>query len=78
MSGFTFLIIGILIGNKMDLAEQRQVSIEEGTELAQKLNMPFFETSAKEKINVAQPFEEICRLIRNHKMENAVYNTNEK
>jgi len=37
----------ILIGNKSDLEDERQVSYEEGRLLAEKLGMRFFETSTK-------------------------------
>ena len=37
----------VLLGNKIDLAEQRSVSTLEGKELAKKKGYQFFETSAK-------------------------------
>ena len=40
-------IFMILVGNKSDLADKRQVSTEEGQELAVKYEMKFYETSAK-------------------------------
>eukprot|EP00026_Physarum_polycephalum_P012946 Phypoly_transcript_13298.p2 GENE.Phypoly_transcript_13298~~Phypoly_transcript_13298.p2 ORF type:complete len:111 (+),score=7.54 Phypoly_transcript_13298:712-1044(+) len=50
---------GVLIATKVDLEAQRTVSTEEGRELAQKLRLPFFETSSKECINVAEVFKEL-------------------
>jgi len=38
---------GVLIGNKIDLETERQVSLEEGQQLAERLELAFFETSAK-------------------------------
>ena len=46
----------MLIGNKKDLEEQRQVKYEEGKELAEKNNFLFIETSAKTAENVEQAF----------------------
>jgi uncharacterized protein YejL (UPF0352 family) len=37
----------ILVGNKNDMVEQRQVSVVEGKELADHYNIEFIETSAK-------------------------------
>jgi len=55
----------ILAGNKSDLEEERSVTTEEGKELAAKFGeyCKFFETSAKERINVDEVFEELVRLI---------------
>jgi len=49
-------IIVYLVGNKIDLVEQRAVSTEEGMELAEVFELEFIETSAKENKNVAQVF----------------------
>ena len=42
----------ILIGNKKDLENERQVSTEEGQQLAKEYNISFFESSAKTDENV--------------------------
>ena len=42
----------ILIGNKCDMEEQRVVSVEEGKQLAKEYGIQFFETSAKNDIEV--------------------------
>ncbi|MHA1723575.1 MAG: GTP-binding protein [Promethearchaeota archaeon] len=47
----------ILIGNKIDLEDERQVSTEQGEELAKKLNIPYIETSAKTGENINDAFK---------------------
>lgn len=42
----------ILVGNKIDVAEKRQVGTEEGQALAKELDVMFIETSAKAGINI--------------------------
>lgn len=42
----------ILVGNKCDMEEERVVSTERGRQLAEQLGVEFYETSAKENINV--------------------------
>ena len=49
----------LLAGNKTDLEEERKVSYEEGERLAQKYNIPFFETSAKNGTHVNEVFEKL-------------------
>ncbi|KAJ6227004.1 ras and ef-hand domain-containing protein [Anaeramoeba flamelloides] len=46
----------LLMGNKIDLEEERVVSTEEGENLAKQHNIPFFETSAKTGENVEKCF----------------------
>jgi len=56
----------VLVGNKCDLEDQRQVQKHEGEELATEwgTNSNFFETSAKEKINHEECFYAAVRLVR--------------
>jgi len=54
----------VLCGNKCDLNDQREVEKNEGEALAKKWAVPFFETSAKMKINNVACFFEIVRQIR--------------
>jgi small GTP-binding protein len=46
----------LLIGNKVDMVDQRQVQTEEGQEWATKLGMSFLETSAKSGQGVESAF----------------------
>lgn len=46
----------ILIGNKCDLAQMRQVSTQQGNQLAREYGMKFLETSARDNVNVQEAF----------------------
>ena len=50
-------VFKFLVGNKSDLAEERKVTFEEAKEYADKHDLPYIETSAKEGININELFE---------------------
>eukprot|EP00808_Paulinella_micropora_P015039 g65043.t1 len=54
----------VLAGNKADLKDQRQVKYDDGQALAKQWACPFFETSAKIKLNNEACFFELVRQIR--------------
>jgi len=54
----------ILVGNKCDLEDEREIKFNQGKSLAQKWNVPFMETSAKDGRNVDEVFHEVVRRIR--------------
>ncbi|KAI9207501.1 ras-related protein R-Ras2-like protein [Polychytrium aggregatum] len=56
----------LLIGNKIDLDSERQVSKEEGAAKARQLGAEFIETSAKTSINVEKAFHQIIRSFRRY------------
>lgn len=58
----------ILIGNKCDIADERVVSTEDGAQLAAEYGIQFFETSAKNDINVEKGFITIAREVKNRLM----------
>lgn len=70
----------VLIGNKCDLENQREVSIDEGIEKSKLWNIPFFESSAKNRINIEEPFFQLVREIRrlNNNNNNKSKNTSRK
>lgn len=54
----------LLVGNKADLDERRQVSVQEAHTRAQDWNVSYVETSAKTRANVDKVFFDLMRLIR--------------
>ncbi len=67
----------ILIGNKNDLKEKREVQYEEGEEFAKKRNMIFLETSAKTGNNISDIFEKSIKQIDKNIMDNKYDLSNE-
>ena len=53
----------LLLGNKCDLKEEREVTKEEGDQLAKELKLIFFETSSKEDINIEKAITELIEMI---------------
>lgn len=53
----------ILVGNKIDLVDKRQVATEEGQEKANEWKVPYIETSAKTKENVDKAFQDLMRMV---------------
>lgn len=54
----------ILVGNKCDMLDEKVVSTEEGQKLASEFGMLFFETSAKNDVNVEQSFQSIAKSVK--------------
>ncbi|XP_047315005.1 ras-related protein RIC1 [Impatiens glandulifera] len=55
----------LLVGNKCDLEENREVSYDAGKAFADELGIPFMETSAKDSTNVEQAFLAMSTSIKN-------------
>ncbi|XP_002161131.2 ras-related protein Rab-3B [Hydra vulgaris] len=53
----------VLVGNKCDMDEERAVTYEQGKKLSEQLGFPFFETSAKDNINVRAAFDKLVDVI---------------
>ncbi|KAI8901042.1 small GTPase superfamily [Globomyces pollinis-pini] len=53
-----------LVGNKCDLDNEREISTNDGKELAQKMGCRFIESSARYKINVDEAYFSLVRAIR--------------
>jgi len=54
----------VVLGNKCDLEKDREISTQEAKEYAGSINAPFYETSAKARINVEEGFYQLVREIR--------------
>ena len=56
-------VVIFLAGNKIDMEEERKVKTEEGKSLADEFGLPFYETSAKNDININETFEDLVEKI---------------
>lgn len=65
----------ILAGNKCD-APNRVVLYDDQEKYAKAINLPFFETSAKDNINIDEVFHELTRLILQKQNANNNNNNN--
>ena len=54
-------IKSVLLGNKSDLTNQRQIDKIEGEELAKENNVKFYETSAQNGDNIDKAFEDLVK-----------------
>ena len=69
----------ILIGNKIDLEDKREISNEKGKEKAEELKLNFYETSVKDKINIEAPINDLVnQVIKKMNNEENVDNDNNK
>merc|ERR1712137_796966 len=59
----------MLVGNKIDLEDQREVDPMRGQELSAKYDCPFLETSAKTNVNVEEAFLTLVRAVMKQKAE---------
>jgi Ras-related protein Rab-6A len=56
-------VIIVLVGNKTDMSDKRQVSTEEGEQKSKEANVMFIETSAKAGYNVKALFRRIAQAL---------------
>ena len=64
----------ILIGNKLDLENKREVKKDSAENFAKKNNLKYIETSAKDGTNIKESFDEIIELILGGKNEQDIVN----
>lgn len=56
-------VIIVLVGNKTDLADKRQISFEQGEAKAKQYGVLFYETSAKAGYNIKALFKQIAGML---------------
>ncbi len=66
----------LILGNKCDITEGREIPYHIGEMFAQKHNMKFIETSAKESANVEQIFQELSTTLL--KQANQAFDNNNR
>eukprot|EP00486_Rosalina_sp_Unknown_P000448 CAMPEP_0201564904 /NCGR_PEP_ID=MMETSP0190_2-20130828/3609_1 /ASSEMBLY_ACC=CAM_ASM_000263 /TAXON_ID=37353 /ORGANISM="Rosalina sp." /LENGTH=210 /DNA_ID=CAMNT_0047981715 /DNA_START=125 /DNA_END=757 /DNA_ORIENTATION=+ len=68
----------MIIGNKCDMVSDRCVSTEKGMALAKEYGVPFYETSAKNDINVEKVFIDMAKQVIKAKFSDDELETNNK
>jgi len=68
-------VIIVLVGNKADLSDRRQVTLEEATAKSTELNILFMETSAKAGHNVKSLFKKIAMTLPGMEKDGAAADT---
>lgn len=53
----------VLVGNKADLEEDRAISKAKAFQISQAWDVPYYETSARRRLNVQEVFVDVCRQI---------------
>ena len=57
-------VVKMIVGNKCDLKERREVTTKQGQELSEQYGLKFMEVSAKASINVEEAFTTLVKDIR--------------
>ena len=63
----------LLLGNKIDLINDRVVAEEESKEMVQQYGVSHYETSAKDSINVDRAFKQlVTNIMQNHDLQDKI------
>ena len=54
----------VIVENQIDLEDEREMAMSEGTALAEELGCPFFRCSVKRRINVDEPIHALIQQMR--------------
>eukprot|EP01083_Nonionella_stella_P129839 393996_1 len=65
----------VLIGNKCDLEHERQVAYQEAADYAKSQGLLFFETSAKERINIDRMFDALAEQYAEKRIKKNMHNS---
>jgi len=68
----------MLVGNKKDLVDERQISEAEGKAQAEKFDISFVETSAKSNENISEAFFGLVRAVNKYREKHPVNKKKEK
>ncbi|CAL1292039.1 unnamed protein product [Larinioides sclopetarius] len=64
-------VVKVLVGNKCDSSNLRVVDQDQGRKIAESCDVPFFECSCKEGINIDEIFMTVARMIREQRERRA-------
>lgn len=64
-------VVKVLVGNKCDSSNLRVVNEEQGRKIAESMDVPFFECSCKEDVNIDEIFMTVARMIREQRERRA-------
>lgn len=62
----------VLVAAKSDLKDDREVSFDEGQQFASEYNMLYFETSAKEDLNISEMFDSMLNGLKERAEEGKI------
>ena len=68
----------LILGNKCDQDSRRVITFDAANEFANKLNIPYLETSAKDAVNVDQAFFNMASEIKTHFITNSLQNSDKE